>query len=590
MFTTLVYEAQKAILEERVQNALNQQLALSARQSAVRGSARRHRRGRLRRLRAVVGLLALIVGAVLTFASSALADLPDNCIAGVYTVACSYQYTGSEQAFTVPSGVDSVQVYAVGAAGGGKGTAPGGAGATATAPVAVRPGEVLYVDVGGAGRQVPGPGPGGWNGGGNAPGGGGGGGGASDVRTIPCGPTCPGDPASLGSRLVVAGGGGGAGIGPLPGAGGVADQAGGDATGSGGSGGGAATLGAGGRGGSGAPANDPSFVGIAGNDGAFGQGGAGSGDLSAYTGAGGGGGGGYFGGGGGGSGPGGAKSYCVTVNGVTTCPPAPAGGGGGGGGASYAPGGAIDVAPFGVPASVSITYGSPAASPSVQSLTFAAQPQATLSPSQSVTVTNPGAAPLRVTGLTFSGTDAGDFIVTSDDCRGNTIDAGNRCVVNVGFAPQALGARSAALVIETNDLRSPVSVALSGTGSGPTAGPQGPVGPQGPAGAQGQTGPTGPQGPSGKVTCNNTLAAQLLCTVIFAPGTWSTARPAGLASYDISRHGRTVESGTIRVRHGRVTLRSRRLSPGRYALTVTIGTGHHTVTLLRRTVIIPATR
>src|SRR6185312_17286749 len=111
---------------------------------------------------------------------------------------------------------------------------------------------------------------------------------------------------------------------------------------------------------------------------------------------------------------GGGFGQCVTVDGVKTCAPPPAGGGGGGGGASYAPGGAIDVDSAGDPASVSITYGFAAASPAQQSVTFAAQPQGTLSPSRPVTVTNTGAASLRVTGLTFSGTEAGDFVVTSD--------------------------------------------------------------------------------------------------------------------------------------------------------------------------------
>jgi hypothetical protein len=284
------------------------------------------------------------------------------------------------------------------------------------------------------------------------------------------------------------------------------------------------------------------------------------------------------------------------------------GGGGGGGGSSYAPGGTITVAAASERAAVAIAYGLAAASPSAQSLTFAAQPQATLSASQPVTVANTGIAPLRVKGLTFSGTNTGDFLVSSDDCRGNAIDPGNSCVVNVSFAPQATGPRSAALVIESNDPLSPATVALSGAGSGLPAGPQGPTGPAGPqgqtgpAGPQGQTGPAGPQGqvgatgpqgppgPAGKVICNNSEAAKLLCSIIFAPGIWSTNHPAGLVSYNISRRGRTVESGRIRIRHGQVTLRSRPLPAGRYALTVTIRTAGHRVTLLHRPVIIRGTR
>ena len=65
-------------------------------------------------------------------------------------------YTGSEQQWTVPSGVTSVQVTAVGAAGG---TVPttngghGGAGAQVSGTISVSPGQTLYVEVGGVGGQ-----------------------------------------------------------------------------------------------------------------------------------------------------------------------------------------------------------------------------------------------------------------------------------------------------------------------------------------------------------------------------------------------------------------------------------------------------
>jgi hypothetical protein len=345
------------------------------------------------------------------------------------------------------------------------------------------------------------------------------------------------------------------------------------------------------------------YPGVAGGDGILGQGGAGSGSTRWNSGLGGGGGGGYFGGGGGGSGP----SLCVITGDVKQCSTdgvVSGGGGGGGGGSSYVPGGTIGVAPAGQAADVTITYGLPAASPSSQSLTFAAQPQATLSASQPVRVTNTGIAPLRVTGLTFGGPDAGDFLVSSDDCRGNTIDPGNSCVVDVSFAPQDQGSRDATLVVESNDPLSPATVALSGTGSAAAVGPQGPTGPQGPAGpagpqgmtgasgptgpqgAVGPAGPQGPAGPAGKVICSNTSVAQLLCSIIFAPGTWSTSQPAGHVSYDIRRHGRTIASGKVQIRHARAIVRFRSLPTGRYTLTVTIRSHGRTRTLLRKTMII----
>jgi hypothetical protein len=563
--------------------------------------SRRLRLGLVVRLLALVGAIAVCL---LAAAGSALASsLPPNCRQGADFVACPFNYTGSEQTFTVPSGVDSVEVETVGAAGGrGDSSAPGGLGSMALALVPVRPGQTLYVEVGGPGHHLPDlTGPGGWNGGSGAPNGAGSGGGASDVRTLSCGLACPGDAVSLASRLVVAAGGGGGATGPLAGAGGAGDRAGEDAVG-GGAGGGPGTLSTGGVGGAGAPACDTSIAGLPGDNGAFGQGGAAATPSMTVFGFGGGGGGGYFGGGAGGSGVS-TTGYCVSRGGSGgTGSGGPFnGGGGGGGGSSYAPGGTIEPAPVGVPASVTILYGAEA-STSPQALTFAGQQQATLSGSQPVTVTNTGITPLRVSGLTFSGTDAADFVVTSDDCRGTAIDPGASCIVNVSFAPQAQGSRSATLVIASNDPLTPATVALSGTGSAPAAGPQGPVGdtgpqgpagtigpagatgPQGPTGPQGATGPQGPPGPSGKLICNDTNAARVLCSIIFKPGTWSTNNAPTVASFRISHQGRTIATGKVAIRHGRVTVRSPRLRPGRYLLTVTIGTGPRKLTITRKIV------
>ncbi len=126
----------------------------------------------------------------------------------------SFSFTGSEQTFTVPAGVSTVHVAAIGGRGNaGTDGSDGGHRGTASGDLAVSPGETLFVLVGGAG--APGntliglPGAGGFNGGarGASAGGGnfgGGGGGATDIRTI-----SSSQPGSLGSRLIVAAGGGG---------------------------------------------------------------------------------------------------------------------------------------------------------------------------------------------------------------------------------------------------------------------------------------------------------------------------------------------------------------------------------------------
>ena len=405
----------------------------------------------------------------------------------------TFSYTGAEQTYTVPAGATGVRVLAIGAPGaiGFSNAAPGvgGAGAdgaSASATLAVAPGQVLYVEVGGAGGVPNGTsgGTGGFNGGGQGFGGGGGGGGATDVRTVSCGSPCvTSTPASVGSRVLVAaggGGGGGAFADLAGGAGGGAasngvaganGQAGG--TDCAGGGGGGATTAAGGTGGLGA--GQACVLGPGGNGtaGAVGQGGDGNGPAD----VGGGGGGGYYGGGGGGGGD-------------------SAGGGGGGGGSSFGPAGAVFSADSSGIASLVITPVTPAvANVTPASLAFGVQAQSTLGPSQTVTVTNTGGSPLTVTGLAFTGADAGDFLIGSSTC-GGALASGESCALTVRFAPEGAGARSAVLQIIGDQSGSPSTVTLTGTGGSLPTGPQGPPGPRG---ATGPRGPRGAAGPRGRV-------------------------------------------------------------------------------------------
>jgi len=80
------------------------------------------------------------------------------------------------------------------------------------------------------------------------------------------------------------------------------------------------------------------------------------------------------------------------------------------------------------------------------------------------TVTNTGAldVSLPVARATLSGTNAGDFSVTSTTC-GATLSVGQSCTVSVRFAPSAAGVRTASLVV--SPVNGPVvSTALSATG------------------------------------------------------------------------------------------------------------------------------
>jgi hypothetical protein len=113
----------------------------------------------------------------------------------------TFNYTGGQQSWTVPATcVSSVTLECWGAQGGSS-ISTGGAGGYAKGDLAVTPGQVLYLYVGGQGGN---PG-GGWNGGGSGHANGsypasGGGGGGSDVRI---------GGQTLSDRVIVAGGGGG---------------------------------------------------------------------------------------------------------------------------------------------------------------------------------------------------------------------------------------------------------------------------------------------------------------------------------------------------------------------------------------------
>lgn len=224
----------------------------------------------------------------------------------------TFDYTGSQQTWTVPAGVTSIEIEAWGAQGGStSGSSYPGTGALggySKGTLSVTPGETLYVYVGGQGTSTTTKYgsytlfSGGWNGGGSVStqGNGGAGGGASDVRK---------GGQALTNRVIVAGGGGG-----------VAWQNTQGGVGGGNSGGNGTTIdGAAAQGGtqtSGGAAGTAGTGGQTATAGALGQGGNGSG----WSEGGGGGGGGYYGGGGGGygNGGGGGSGYIGGITSGTT--------------------------------------------------------------------------------------------------------------------------------------------------------------------------------------------------------------------------------------------------------------------------------
>lgn len=283
---------------------------------------------------------------LLAACEQAVPPIPDPApiVLAPQAVTRTYTSTGSEQTFTVPDGITSITVVAVGAAG-GDGDGIGGRGAVVTANLAVTPNSTLYVNVGGNGAGAGA----GYNGGGFSRYGSGGGG-ASDVRTVSAA-----NPNSLQSRLLVAAGGGGAGEG--------ADCSSGDGGGSGGDAGSAGGAGGacpdGTPGGTGGGAGTQTQGGVGGSPngqaGSLGQGGSGGaypfGDTHYSNG--GGGGGGLYGGGGGGTNNDDSDNY-------------PSGRGGGGGGSSLVPdGGSVTLDDTRTP-QITITYTAPNTPPIAQ--------------------------------------------------------------------------------------------------------------------------------------------------------------------------------------------------------------------------------
>ena len=396
------------------------------------------------------------------------------------TVRESFSATGAQQEFTVPVGVSSVRVEAIGEPGGvgfGPAGGVGGAGADVVGELPVTAGEVLYLEV-----AEPG-----FNGGGSGGFVGGDGGSASDVRTVSTAAS-----ESLESRLLVAAGGGGGGSSFEGGGGGVGGAAGNPGTnggsetsGFGGAAGGAGTLTGGGAGG------DSCGTGPwTGESGALGLGGRG-GEGFPFESSGGGGGGGFTGGGGG----------------EGSCEPSPQeGGGGGGGGASFVFGGAtfssFGAASTSTAPSISISYPSPAtATPDRSTIGFSAtQPLQTVSAPQTLTITNEGGNPLQIGGATFAGSTPAvatdhpeDFLIGSSGCFGAVVFEAS-CQLTVRFVPQSEGPQTATLQIASNAGAGTTVVALTGTG-GPL--PQGPAGATGSQGAPGEAGPQGSTGETG---------------------------------------------------------------------------------------------
>jgi FG-GAP-like repeat/Abnormal spindle-like microcephaly-assoc'd, ASPM-SPD-2-Hydin len=93
------------------------------------------------------------------------------------------------------------------------------------------------------------------------------------------------------------------------------------------------------------------------------------------------------------------------------------------------------------------------------SLTFAAQKVGTTSTAQIVTISNPGATPLKVTSITITG----DYAETNN-CPAK-LTVGKSCTVDVSFSPTQTGTRTGVLSIKDSALSSVQKITLTGSGT-----------------------------------------------------------------------------------------------------------------------------
>jgi len=107
----------------------------------------------------------------------------------------------------------------------------------------------------------------------------------------------------------------------------------------------------------------------------------------------------------------------------------------------------------------------PGVSLSATTVTFGSQLIGTISPAQTVTVTNNGNAALGISSLVVTGVNPGDFPETTT-C-GSSVEAGRSCAISVTFAPTASGSRAATVTITDNVGDSSQIVSLTGTGTNP---------------------------------------------------------------------------------------------------------------------------
>ena len=98
-------------------------------------------------------------------------------------------------------------------------------------------------------------------------------------------------------------------------------------------------------------------------------------------------------------------------------------------------------------------------------LSFGTQVLNTTATAQYFYIYNKGTTTLTLTSETISGTNSGDFAISSNTCTA-TLAVGSSCYIYITFNPSAVGPRTASVQIVDSASGSPQSVALNGIGIG----------------------------------------------------------------------------------------------------------------------------
>ena len=118
---------------------------------------------------------------------------------------------------------------------------------------------------------------------------------------------------------------------------------------------------------------------------------------------------------------------------------------------------------------ISVTWVAPQLTASAANLAFGSVRKGVTSPAQTLTFTNPGTVNTTIASVDVTGGAAADYKpLASDTCSGATVAPGGQCSVGVQLTSSQLGARDAALTINSD--ATAINVPLTGTGVEPAVG------------------------------------------------------------------------------------------------------------------------